>query len=188
MRIITNTYYRQIMYWSECRQFSQAISLYELVTPPDDRIDEQGLIERFRNSHNYRCYLLKRNEIDNPYGLAIMAYLSKSKVLHVDTFMLAPKIRQQGLAKLAWTSLLNKLPSEWTTTRIQMEAYLHNVEPWRNIIGVSVTKTHLPDPMYLTSPIKVMIKGIAEGHDVTQSYTEWQDFQKLWNFQRLAKL
>jgi hypothetical protein len=172
--------------WFECHNFDKIRWLYDKVVPEKDRADEQSLINKFRYSHNYRCYQLNING-QNYLGIAIICYLRESKVLHVDIFAMAPSIRRNGLARFAWNSLMNRLNKEWPgcTKRIQIETYLQNCNSWSKIMGVSQQITQLPKPLHLETPIILMTKGISPGNDAKKCYMEWQNFQKMWSFAKL---
>src|SRR5262249_48284801 len=94
--------------WRRSRTFSEGQELYDFVIPVADRKEEQRLLDVY---DNYRLYLLA--EKGTGIGLALVAWLEQSRILHLDVFAIHPEHRNQGFGRSAYHSLVLMLSHEW---------------------------------------------------------------------------
>jgi acetoin utilization deacetylase AcuC-like enzyme len=133
---------------------------------------------------NYRCYVAR--DISGQLGclaIGIACYLPKCNVLHVEDFALNPKIYGKGMSRGLYSSWREFVCSEWPEankagiSNTMIEVYLHNVEPWKKIMGVE--KVKVPQPAIFIredTPIVLMARDLPCSPEV--AYAEWQEYQQ----------
>jgi len=126
----------------------------------------------------YRAYVA-RDYLKLVVAIAIATILPKTQTLHVEDFALHPRIRGKGHARELWKSWRLFVRSDWTSIEaLTIEVYMHNIEPWRKIMGVTEL---LPQPVYLL-PLAPNVPMVFMGRQLTSSVSdvlaEWQSIQR----------
>lgn len=185
--------------WRRSYQVGEFSHLLHLVEP--NIFDERNLTSRFPKY--YRAYVATRSrspaipseENENKYvsnsnsniiAFAIAAWLPRQKVLHIEDFALCPLVRQQGIARLAFTSWQEFLNTEWPETGVEtskrslmIEVYYQNIEAWRKIMQVEILDVQGIKPFGLKISTPIMVMGSRIQSPVL-AYLEWQNFQRMW--------
>lgn len=184
--------------WRRSYKVDEFVHLLHLVEP--NIFDERNLTSRFPK--HYRAFVASLSTNDNKenkfttllspttpppkiIAFAIAAWLPRQKVLHIEDFALCPSIRQQGIARLLFTSWQELLTTDWPETgtseqrSLMIEVYYQNIEAWRKIMQVEIIDVQGMKPIGLqvSTPIQVMGSRIQSP---VLSYLEWQSFQRMW--------
>jgi len=169
--------------WQRATYWEQIAELMNLVEPDGNVYDRHGIVDRYPD--RYRAYVGHLQKAGD--AIAIAAWLPMTKTLHIETFAVHPRCRGAGHARRAWASWRAALADDWPVTctardSLTIEVYLHNVEAWRKIMGV--TEVHgkdLPAALYLlpSTPVQWMARDLT--YPPAQVYAEWQAFQRRWH-------
>lgn len=171
-------------FWERCYDFNDLKEILLLVEP--NIYDAKGLVDRFPKLS--RAYVARNALGTKVNAIAVATLLPISKTLHVEDFAIHPRVQKTGVARDAWLSWRKFLAEEWketqkTGTSMTIEVYLHNVEAWRKIMGVTEIYVGGMKPLFISekTPIKLMGRDLKVAPWLV--YGELQRFQKKWMIQ-----
>ncbi len=151
------------MTWRAARDYAEIKELFELLEPPYNVWDREGLWQW------YKVFVTTDGT-----ALALVAWLPVTGVVHIETFGLHPRIRGQGRARGLFAALLAHVHAThgWPTDKLLIEVYVENVEAWRKIMGVTEVDVGDMRPFHVEDPMVIMGKGVDR-----TAYEEWQRMQ-----------
>jgi hypothetical protein len=171
--------------WERCNNYNELKEILEIVEP--NIYDKEGIIKRY--PAHYRAYVARGapNSIPQIGAIAIAAFLPKSRTLHIEDFAIHPYLRGLGYARLAYSSWRAFVWLEWYEAApaylngggIMIEVYLHNVEAWRKIMGVTEVDVGSRQSRLLKKSTPIIVMGSNLSCPVA-AYAEWQSFQERW--------
>ncbi len=126
--------------WEETNDVKSLVDILNYVEPHE--MERNAILKCVENNIVYKCFVAKNKE-HKIVALIIATFLPQSQTLHIEDYAIHPLFRGQGHARKLWNDWRDLVRCQWTTVEaLTIEVYLHNVEVWRNIMGISELFPH----------------------------------------------
>src|SRR5436853_389476 len=97
--------------WTRCLEYLEIKDLFEKVIPDEDCWDKEHMLTRHPDW--VRGYVARFDGMTKVTACAVVAWLPKTKTLHIDCFAIDPSLRNKSLSYSAWSTFLEYVQKEW---------------------------------------------------------------------------